>query len=234
MSSEIPGHDDLREGDLLAFLDGAAPAGVAAHIAGCGRCQAELAGLREAGALLRAAVSRSECPAPELLLRLAAGLLDPADARRVRSHVGGCADCAAELALLAAPPAPELPARLALAGRRLVRALLQPQAPPPALALRGQPGQVRRVSYAAEGYTILAAVSAQRPAVGRYQVEGQVLAPDQAAPGTAWLRSEALEEREAEVDALGFFAFDDIAPGVYTLALALAESLVLIEGLEVP
>lgn len=234
MSTQDPfGHEDVREGDLLAYLDGAASPALAAHVASCPHCRAELAGLLQAETVLVAAFDRAACPAPELLLRFQAGLLAVDEAARVADHAAACADCAAELALLTAPPEPSLPGRLARAGVRLVRALLQPAAPP-ALALRGAALEARRAVFAGEGYQVLVVVTPVRAAGGPYEVEGQLVGPAGALSGTARLSGSAQAEREAEVDALGFFAFDAVPPGAYTVSLIAGDVEVLTEILEVP
>jgi len=226
-------HEELREGDLLAFLDGLAAPALASHIVGCPGCQHELVGLRQAEALLSAALVRAACPAPEQLLLLQAGLLAADAARLVAAHAASCADCTAELALLADPPQPSLPGRLARAGVRLVRALLQPVAPR-ALALRGGGPSARRLVFAAEGYQILVAVAPLPPRSGRYQIEGQLLTPIGTQPGLVRLSGSAQEERAADLDELGFFAFDTVPPGAYALDIELADAQVLAELLEVP
>lgn len=223
------GHDELRDGDLLAYLEGEASPAVARHVAGCARCRAELAGLRAADALLAAALDRAACPAPEALLRYQAGLLDPAEARGVAAHLAGCADCVAELALLADPPAPSLADRLARAGARLIRAVLQP-APAPALALRG--AQARRATYSAGDHQVILAVAPGRPGSGRHQVEGQLLSPAGPVAGEARLLRDD-RELVAELDELGFFAFDELAAGEYALVLDLGELQIVVEPLAV-
>ena len=226
-------HEELREGDLLAFLGGAASAALAAHIAGCPRCQHELVGLRQTDALLSATMLRAACPAPERLLLMKTRLLPGDEARLVADHAATCADCTAELALLANPPEPGLPGRLARAGVRLVRALLQPAASP-ALALRGAESGVRRLVFAAEGYQILVAVSPLAPRASRYQIEGQLLTPTGMQTGLVRLSGSAQEQRAADLDELGFFAFDTVPPGAYALDFELADAQVLAELLEVP
>lgn len=226
-------HEDLQEGDLLAYLDGEAPPATARHIATCPRCQAELAGLRAAEALLSAALTRADCPAPELLLRYQAGLLGAEEAAIVAEHIAACADCTEELALLAEPPAPSLAGSLARAGARILRALLQP-APPPALALRGDEPGGRRVAYAVEGYQVLLATTPGRPATGPAQLEGQLLSPGAPATGMARISAGEAIVAEAEVDELGFFAFDQLPPGSYTLTLDLGEDQIVVEPLAVP
>jgi anti-sigma factor RsiW len=223
-------HDKLREGDLLAFLDGAAPPGVAAHIAGCARCQAALAELRSAEALLLAAVQREDCPAPELLLRFVSGLLPAAEAAPVTAHTAVCAACAADLALLDAPPVPSFGQQLVHAGRRLVRLLLQPPSAT-APALRGRAVPARRLVYAAEGYELVLVIA---PAArSHYQIEGQLLGVETEG-GAVRLSGSAQAERSANVDELGFFAFDAVPPGAYALDLALPDAQLLAELLEVP
>jgi anti-sigma factor RsiW len=226
-------HEDLREGDLLAYLEGEAPPALARHIAACPRCQAELAGLRAADALLSVALTRADCPAPELLLRYQAGLLSASESEPVARHIAACEDCAAELALLEAPPAPSAVGGLARAGVRLLRALLQP-APPPALALRGDEPAARQLAYAIEGYELLLATAPGRPAMGPAQLEGQLLAPDAPATGTARLLAGESTVAEAEIDELGFFAFEQVSPGSYSLLLDLGATQIVVEPLAVP
>jgi anti-sigma factor RsiW len=226
-------HEDLREGDLLAYLDGEAPPAAARHIATCPLCRAELSGLRAADALLSAALARADCPAPELLLRYQAGLLGAEEAGTLATHLATCAGCAAELALLETPPAPSAAGSLARAGARLLRALLQPAAPP-ALALRGEGPGARQAAYAVEGYQLLLATTPGRPATGPAQLEGQLLAPDGAAAGAARLWAGEAAVAEAEVDELGFFAFDAVPPGSYTLTLDLDADRIVVEALHVP
>lgn len=232
-SSAQTGHENLREGDLLAFLDGAAPPALARHIAACPLCQAELGALREAEALLATALHRAECPTPEQLLRLQSGLLAPAEAQASAAHVATCADCTAELALLASPPAPTLIQQLALAGKRLVRLALQP-APPPALALRGATPAPRRLVYAADSYQLVLVIAPAHASRGQYQVEGQLLTAAGAEGGAARLSGSAQDERTSPVDELGFFAFDGVSPGAYALDLELSDAQLLAELLEVP
>lgn len=224
-------HDELREGDLLAYLDGAAPPPLAAHIEACPRCLAELADLRAAELLLAAAVARADCPAPELLLRHQAGLLAPAEGRAVAIHAAACAECSAELALFASPPEPALPGRLARVGMRIVRALLQP-APAPALALRGA-GEARRAVFAAEGYQILVAITPMPDGTARRQIEGQILVSGDGVSGLASLGGGPAGGLTAPIDELGFFAFDGVPPGVYALSITLDDAQVLAEPLEV-
>jgi anti-sigma factor RsiW len=226
-------HEDLREGDLLAYLEGEAPPAAARHIAACPLCRAELSGLRAADALLSAALARADCPAPELLLRYQAGLLGAEEAGALAAHLATCADCTAELLLLETPPTPSAAGSLARAGGRLLKALLQPAAPP-ALALRGEGPSARQAVYAVEGYQLLLATMPGRPATGPAQLEGQLLAPGATATGTARLWAGEAAVAEAEVDELGFFAFDGVTPGSYTLTLDLGADRIIVESLAVP
>ena len=56
---------DIQEGDLIAYLEGTAPAGVAQHLARCPACAAELESLRLTDLLLRQALTT----APALVTR---------------------------------------------------------------------------------------------------------------------------------------------------------------------
>lgn len=52
---------EIREGDLLAYLEGAAADRVAAHVAGCQACAAEAVALRLADSLLHRALNQADC-----------------------------------------------------------------------------------------------------------------------------------------------------------------------------
>lgn len=226
-------HEDLGAGDLLAYLEGEAGPALAAHVAGCPRCQAELAELRAADSLLGAAIARLDCPAPELLLRHVAGLLGPDEDAVLASHLAGCVECRADLALLADPPAPSPLGRLARAGARLIRAALQP-APALAPALRGS--SARRLVYAVDDYQLLVAVIGPDSPGGPAQIEGQLLGAEAdlaPAGGTARLLRAGGEMLSGPLDELGFFAFDDVPPGSYALALGLGDAEILVEEISV-
>jgi hypothetical protein len=184
--------------------------------------------LRAIDDLFAAALYRAACPPSDQLVLYQASLLDPATATEVSAHVQFCAQCADDLALIAAPPEPGPGARLA-AGfatvRKQLRAALVPLPHTPTPALRG--GPTRTLTFAAEGFQILIAlIPAPTPdALG--QIEGQVIGATNA--GIADLVQDETLLQTGPIDDLGFFAFDDVPPGTYTLHLNLDVQIVIDE-----
>ncbi len=224
-------HAAIREGDLLAYLDGVAAPAVALHVRACPHCRADLAALGQLDGLFAASVVRADCPSPELLLQYQADLLGSATMRPIAIHVNSCADCQADLVALAAPFAPGLIEQLAQAGARLLRAVLQPSLAP-TLALRGDTGQ--RQSFVAGTYQVVLALELAPVPGGAAQIEGQIsgaAALLAEGPGQARLRRGDQELRTDTIDDLGFFAFDDLGAGDYTIELQIGPQPVIIDGL---
>ncbi|NJM08426.1 hypothetical protein HC891_22990, partial [Candidatus Gracilibacteria bacterium] len=221
-------HTGIGEGDLLAYLDGDVAPALARHIAHCVLCQRDLVALTALDARFSAALLRADCPSAETLLEYTASLLAPQIARQVDTHLAACADCRAEFALIAAPAALSLAERVMQSGRNLLRAVLLP---PPLLAtstLRGA-APVRH-HYTAEKYEILLSIVPPLAPGGTFTVEGQL---GDAVPGEVRLLRDELLLRSDIIDDLGFFAFDALAPGVYTLQLQLGNSVMQVDALSV-
>ena len=147
---------EIRDGDLLAYLEGAATPGVAAHLARCAFCTAEVAGLARMDATLVAAYVRAACPAPDDLLMYQAGLLSRPAQRRVKQHLATCTACQADLARLALPVTASVQTPLVerlRQARAVIMATLQPPLFQPALALRGQEKRLRL--FSAPPYQVL-------------------------------------------------------------------------------
>jgi hypothetical protein len=165
-----------------------------------------------AGALLRA-----NCPMPDALLSYQAGLLNDWEAQPVRAHV-----------------APNPVMQAFAAGVRWLQAVLQPAPLTPALALRG--AEPRRLDYRAEAYQIALAITPTPGPQGSGQIEGQFSGAEDLLASTSGestlLQNGQVLQTEA-IDDLGFFAFDNVASGVYRLELQVGTDRIVIEGLEV-
>jgi anti-sigma factor RsiW len=224
-------HEDIREGDLLAYLDGEAAPALGRHIVNCSVCRADLANLMTIDARFSAVLRRVDCPSTETLLAFSADLLVPQQTRPVIEHLASCAHCRAELALIAAPAALSLAERVLQSGARVLRAVLMP---PPALtpALRGDALEQRR--YAVAGYELVLAIVPPLAAGGSFSVEGQ-LNSDQLAtrPGEVRLLLDETEVRVDTIDELGFFALDDLAPALYTVQLRIGDDVVQVDAISV-
>ncbi len=233
--------NEITEGDLLAYLEGSAPAAVVAHIARCPACAAEVAALRSAATMLIAALDRPACPDLDDLLLYQADLLPHAERRRLHRHIQGCVHCQQELVQLAAPLAatvsPPVVERIAEVGRRILTGLLQPASPTPALALRGH--APRQYTYQAGDYQLILAVLPPLVDEDVWQLEGQLIGYHAAsfandAAITVRVQQAGVVVVQDTLDEFGFFAGDQLAAGTYTLQIDLPDAQILIEGLSIP
>ncbi len=96
--------NEIQDGDLLAYVDGAASAVVTDHLGRCAACQADAAALAALDAELVAALFRAACPPTEDLLAYQVNLLGTGEQAQIRLHVQTCGHCQGELAELAAVP----------------------------------------------------------------------------------------------------------------------------------
>jgi hypothetical protein len=236
--------EEIQDGDLLAFVEGEASPAVRAHLARCLYCAQEAAALQQVDALFAVAHYRADCPATEQLLGYQAGLLSPAENRRVKGHVKDCRDCQADLAELAGEPAPSMLNRLATAvsqslqeaGKQLIEAVLLPDQPRPMLALRGESQQ--HAIYQAGPYQLILAKAPPIAGENLWQLEGQ-LGIAEGPPAATWTGQVSLL-REGQpvagdvVDELGYFALANIRPGIYDLSLELNASILLIPAITIP
>ena len=228
---------EIHEGDLLAYLEGAAPPGVVTHLARCAFCAAEAAGLAVMDAALLAASGRAACPAPDDLLMYQAELLSRPARRRVKQHLATCSACQADLARLAlpltAPMQTSLVERLRQAGATIMAAL-QPPLLQPGLALRGEEKGLRL--FSAPSYQVLVKMIPPAHSGELWRVEGQLSlsSGELLAPAARQANLSQADDvvRSDRVDEFGFFAFDNLLPGIYALHLTLPDANLLIEIIE--
>lgn len=174
----------LADEQLLAELDGEAAPHVAEHLADCPSCRARLADMRQFEQRLTMRLYRWDCPSSLQLGGYHLGLTAAPEAARIAAHLGQCAHCSAEIALLrsfmddasaapelspAAPPRPTYP----WLGDLIARSLAPARAAAP--ALRG--GAPRSITAEAGHATIILEV--QPSPAGWVTLRGQILEDDQ-------------------------------------------------------
>jgi hypothetical protein len=227
---------------LVAYVDGEAPLAVVEHVRACPACAAEAASLAQVQDALRARLGQLACPPPQVLGEYALALHAPEARSAVARHVLECPGCAGELAdlrvFLAEVPAPIAEGALAgVAGtiRRLVAAILPPSPAMAPLALRGA-GEGAARTYRAADLTISLGPGARLPG-GQASLIGLIVGGGEettiAPGGTAQLLSPAVATRQAPIDELGNFVFDDVPPGRYQLELHFPNLVVVLEDVEV-
>jgi hypothetical protein len=232
MSCLQPG--SITPEELVAYVDGEAPARVAEHVRRCRRCRSEVERYASIGRQLGAALRRFDCPSSHRLGEMELGLLPPEERLVVAQHVADCPRCTDELRtlrgfLVVDPPAePGLVERL----RRVVAGLVEP-APGLALgALRGASDLTSR-TYRSDGTTITVSVE-PGPRPGRATLLGLVAreAPSEPLAGLAVeLVAADGALAQAQGDDLGSFSFEDVSPGLYRLELRLDDQVLIAEDL---
>ncbi len=233
MEDETPA---IQEGDLLAYLEGAASEATARRIEQSPELLAEVAALRLTDAGISGALDPDEAVSTDDLLLYQAGLLSPAEAQQVEQHL---AEQPALRALLAAlelpdeaadPAAPTLAERLRAAGRRILEAVPLTLPQQPATALRGQ--EQRSYVYQAGAYQIVLALTPPLIEEAIWQIEGQISpADEQPVPTGGLVQARRADEIVASdnIDEAGFFALDRLGPGDYSIQIDLTEASVLLE-----
>ncbi|MGH2371729.1 MAG: hypothetical protein ACRDI2_26450, partial [Chloroflexota bacterium] len=187
------------------------------------------------------ALYRFDCPPALLLGEYELGLVTPEARTQIARHVLDCSRCAEELQVLRsslaadflAEAAPEV--GLAERVRRVVATLFVPPPSPAYAALRG-PGQDAARTYHADGLSITLGPGPQAQR-GRVALIGLIVQEDAAAESLAGSQAHLIapggESETAEIDELGNFGFDDIAPGTYQIELRLPGQIVVIEDVGV-
>ena len=191
---------------------------------------------------LRGALHRFDCPTAHALGEYELGLLGPEQRTTAAAHVLECPLCADELRMLRAymkdAPPPVTGPTVAQRLRGLVATLVPP--PTTALGYSGLRGAGGARTYRAAALSITLGPGSAR--LGRASLTGLVVRDglDEQSLDGAEVRLLAAGDGPAvssqyvtEVDTLGNFSFDEVAPGTYRLELRLGELTVAIEELAI-
>ncbi len=242
--------DDLA---LIAAIDGEAGPDVMAHLRDCPYCWERAHVFENMQGLLRKQLFRMFCPTSEELAAYQQGLLNGDQQALITKHLKECPHCMREFNLLEQLSRETLPARSppptngesahahngALPGklRRIAAKLVTPPAQPLAGAygaLRG-PSQASQYAYHAENLQLTLGVQRVVSRADRRVIHGALELDDELyevlSGATAHLSHNETLIRTAELDELGNFVLDDIAPGTYQLALHLPDREVIVEAL---
>ncbi len=229
--------DEIREGDLMAYVEGDASMRVKDHVARCPACTAEVQALTRANRSLLVNLYRVSCPATETLTQYQTNLLQPDEKRQIADHLKTCPHCMAELRKIAGADLPasgvwQWPSSIV---RAVIEAVLVPLRPELAMAARG--GEPRQRLYRADDLEIIVGIGPVAPSRGSWRVRGRVTHQGQAASEAitqpAYLVRQEQVVSSDIVDELGYFAFNDIIPGEYDLWFEGPEADIVVHGLEI-
>jgi hypothetical protein len=221
---------DIKEGDLLACVEGEAEAQVQDHIRRCPACAYKVAQLRQTSQALLALRSRAACPPPEVLGQYCLDLLPAREKLKLAAHIRSCADCARELAELAEQAEPE--DNLVQWARQALHNVAQVLEAKPVSRLqpapaRGSKDEPRQRVYHAPGLDLVIGLVENAPSSGM-TLMGVVQQVDQVTGGHAWLFREGEQPISSVVDAQGIFTFEGLGSGIYDIALAAGQQVILI------
>ncbi|MEO7908573.1 MAG: hypothetical protein ABIV47_02875 [Roseiflexaceae bacterium] len=242
--------DDLA---LIAAIDGEAEPDVMAHLRDCPYCSERAHVFENMQGLLRKQLFRMFCPTSEELAAFQQRLLKGGQQALITEHLKECPHCTREFNLLEQLAGETLPARSppptngksdhafngTLPGklRQIAAKLLVPLAKPFAGAygtLRG-PSQASQYAYHAENLQLTLGVQRTMSRTDRRVIHGALELDDELDSvfngATARLSHNETLIRTAELDELGNFVLDDLAPGTYQLALRLPDREVIVEAL---
>jgi anti-sigma factor RsiW len=220
--------DEIAEGDLVAYVHGAALPQVNAHIQRCAYCAQQAEELKAVDAGLLRRVYRATCPSAETLTAFAMDQLAAVERLQVAAHLRTCPHCAEEVAA-ARTWAQEEPTSLlqqlqeALALARVARPVAHAGAP-----ARGRGWQGR---FEVDELLITLALHGNR-LTGRVR---QRDASEVDLSGEAWLLSVANGGEtlaSASVDARGRFQFAARSLQIYTLLLQVGGQDVAVERID--
>jgi hypothetical protein len=242
--------DDLA---LIAAIDGEAGPEVMAHLRDCPYCSERARVFEDMQGLLRKQLFRMFCPTSEELAAYQQGLLNGDQRTLITEHLEDCPHCTREFNLLEQLSRETLPARsppptngtsahthndvLPSKLRQIAAKLLPSPAKPFADAygaLRG-PSHTSQYAYHAENLQLTLGVQRVVSRADRRVIHGALELDDELyevlSGATAHLSHNETLIRTAELDELGNFVLDDLAPGTYQLALRLPDREVIVEAL---
>jgi hypothetical protein len=241
--------DDLA---LIAAIDGEAGPDVIAHLRDCPYCTERARVFEEMQGLLRKQLFRMFCPTSDELAAYQQGTLNGGQRASIAEHLKDCPHCTREFTLVEqlsrealpgrSPPPPQEKGRLhssVPAGLRRIAAELLDIRPAKPLggtygALRG-PSHASQYTYHAENLQLTIGVHRVVSRADRRVVHGALELDDDLfdafSGATAHLVRDQTLICTAELDELGNFVLDDLAPGTYQLALRLPDREVIVEAL---
>ncbi|HEU5103946.1 MAG TPA: hypothetical protein VFU22_33250 [Roseiflexaceae bacterium] len=241
--------DDLA---LIAAIDGEAGPDVMAHLRDCQYCAERARVFEEMQGLLRKQLFRMFCPTSDELAAYQQGLLTNDQRATITQHLKECPHCSREHKLLERITGEAQPARsppLSQANgqnsgarptklRRVAAKLLDMPSARPLAGAYGAlrlPSQASQYAYHAENLQLTLGVQPVVSRADRRVVHGALELDDDLFESfdgaTAHLLHNDTLIRTAELDELGNFILDDLAPGTYQLALRLPDREVVVEAL---
>jgi anti-sigma factor RsiW len=228
---------EIQIGDLVAYADGTAGEPVAQHVARCPACARQVEEFAELQAVLSATLYRHTCPEPDQLIAYHQDELTGNEKLVVAQHARQCPHCARELAGLAREERAGLFGRVRDRIERLVATLTTPA--PSAAPVRDGAGALRPKQQVHQAGEMDVIVSLE-PAAGEpglWDVSGLVHVGGEVPETIGGSRVELYRGKGliaiTTVSRRGHFAFSQLEPGSFDLALLWEGREVRLEGVVV-
>jgi anti-sigma factor RsiW len=230
---------ELNDGQLLAYLDDAADAAVARHLADCPACRQRAGQLARLLGRMTSALYRLDCPTSAELGEYQLGLLPQPQRAALAAHLAECPHCRAEvaqlrwyLADLTRAEAPNIVERAKVLVARLVSGA---STPGPALmpALPGLRGGDAPLVYEAGDVQITLTVEASEQAPERRTLFGLLIGAELAGARVR-LRQATRLAAETAIDAAGNFVLTNLETSSYELVISDRELEIHVQDVNLP
>lgn len=236
MSDVCVNPTEIREGDLMAYVEGTADKSIVRHIRRCPACARQVEELAALQATLTARLYRHSCPTSEQLIAYREDELRGSEKLVVAQHLRQCPHCARELAALARVERKNLGEWLRGMVKTLDAAPVTPQLQP-----AGVRGDIEAASLAPQVYRAgeIEIIVSPQPAHAphRWDLSGLVHVAGRVPEGIGGARVELYRGEGliaiATVSPRGHFAFPDVEPAGYDLSLVWGEREVRLKGVRV-
>ena len=230
--------DEIKEGDVVRFIEGTAPQPVRDHIARCPACAAEVKALAQVDRALRERLFRASCPSADALLGYVTRTLPTDERKRIARHIKECPHCAAEVRELQQAEITSVSLlweQVIRTARAIIEAIVILPRPELAPALRGTPHPLGL--FRAGDLDIALGIEASGPGPV-FRIRGRVMkqgSPASEAVGhpVRLIQQDTVIARQ-QVDELGYFVFEGVSPGRYELVLDYADADVVIRDIRLP
>jgi anti-sigma factor RsiW len=221
----------IKEGDLMAYVEGEADGRVRDHVGRCPACAGKVAQLRRTNQALLTLMYRASCPLSEVLGQYQLDLLSPDERLKVAAHVRTCPHCSRELDELRTRKDDLTHAVLQViqGAVRVVEAALvtPPRLRPVGVRGRGREARAEQRAFHGAGLDVLVGFQPVATHKREGTLVGAVVQAEAVAGGRAWLFQEGEKPTFSLVDELGTFTFEEIRPGEYDLALEVGDEALL-------
>jgi hypothetical protein len=226
----------LTELEIDMLLADEAPPAVVEHHRRCPACAQRVARLAAEEASLRAHLFRADCPESLALGEWHLGLVSQQEARQIEAHLNVCPWCKQEIeelvAMLAAPPVKMDASFVGL--RRLIASLATSLSGEPSAVVAVRGGSKEPLAFQADDVSLT--LSTEPGPNGRLTLIGFLTSSEGGLGALAGQTIQLLQYdepvAETVVDELHNFAFDQLTPGFYTLAIPRDTEVILIPELE--